>query len=366
MLPHSYQADLQRMPDFSRARSFRTARQLLQSAARRMHWSKVLSEQADAPPRFSPRAIAEKVHATLGEVDLIYANLFREVGLDLLQWFLESWPRRLPVIFHAHDIIYANEERFWAKLALLSPKIAEFWAIGPGMAEEINRRTGREVSLMNTFQCPIQAEFKRDHREFSPDFTAVMLGNSHIPEIVGHVSSAWRFVRSMMPGLRPVQWFAHPASFKRVQQAGVRISPDIEYRGFLDEGDLHTRLAEADLALIPFNGQDEPEMPFAQYSIPSRITDFAHAGLPIFAAAGAGTDAYRFLHSHRIGVCSTIADSDDFNCELMALCKDRRQREALGRRARKFAEEHCNINNYRSRLKDGFRRVAHPPARAAG
>jgi hypothetical protein len=138
---------------------------------------------------------------------------------------------------------------------------------------------------MDTFSCLITLTFKQDHRNVGADFTAVMLGNSHMPWVLDRLRAVWPEVRRQH-GVGPIRWFAYPTSVLYVERAGVRVGPDIEYFGYLSDRVLHEHLCAADLAIIPFNIADEPEYGYARYSIPSRLTEFLNAGLPVFAAAG--------------------------------------------------------------------------------
>jgi hypothetical protein len=161
-----------------------------------------------------------------------------------------------------------------------------------------------------------------------------------------------------MPGLGPIRWYAYPSSVTFVTRAGIVFEPEIEYYGYLNERVLHQHLCAADIAIVPFNIQDQPESHYAEFSIPSRITEFVNAGLPIFAAAGRNTDACRFLSDNRIGVCATLADEASFHDQLLAFARDTDQRRTLGARARTFAETQCDIRHYRVQLRERFTGIA--------
>jgi hypothetical protein len=210
----------------------------------------------------------------------------------------------VPVIQHFHDWLYADLRAFERSLVAIAPQITEFWAITDALGLRISQMTGRAVRTMNTFKCDIAESYKREHRDLDPRFRVVMLGNSHMPWVLHHVRNVWRRIREQVPGLAPIQWYGYPTSVLYVREAGVEFEPEIEYYGYLNARVLHEHLCAADLALVPFNIADAPEYHYAEYSVPSRITEFLNAGLPIVAAAGTGTETSRFLTGHDIGVCA--------------------------------------------------------------
>lgn len=308
------------------------------------------------PSQRLPRAAAElvaDVRLQHGPIDLVYSNVFGEAGLLVLQEILAELDPSIPVVHHVHDLLTPDDGRFDAVLREVAPRITEFWAVGQGLADRVTRVTGRRVELMNTFSCPITPAFKSRHRDLDAGFTAVMLGNSHMPWVLDRLRAVWAEIRREY-GVGPIRWFAYPTSALQVEHAGVRIEPDIEYYGYLSDRVLHQHLCEADLAIVPFNIEDEPETGYARYSIPSRLTEFLNAGLPIFAAAGSGTETCRFITGRAIGRCSTPARAGTFKADLAAFMRDRIGREAVGGAARRFAQHSCDVNRYRERLMGRF------------
>jgi predicted SAM-dependent methyltransferase len=154
-----------------------------------------------------------------------------------------------------------------------------------------------------------------------------------------------------------------------MEEAGVRIDPDIEYCGFAVDRFLHEQLCAADIALAPLNMTDEPDGPIARYSIPSRLTEYMNAGVPVFAAAGRQTDAYRFMSDNGVAVCSTLADEEAFVDSLLGFMRDANQRREVGKAARRFAEERFDVVRHREWLRGEFQglvdaslRIASAPA----
>jgi glycosyltransferase involved in cell wall biosynthesis len=293
--------------------------------------------------------------------DLIYANVFGEPGLEALAVLLEAFGP-IPVIQHFHDWLYSDQSSFERTLNMVAPRVSEFWAITDALGRRIGEITGRRVRTMNTFKVEIAPLFKREHRELDDGFRVAMLGNSHMPWVMHHVRNVWRRIRQEIPGLAPIQWYAYPTSALYVRDAGVEIEPEIEYYGYLNARVLHEHLCGSDLAIIPFNVADEPEYHYAAYSVPSRVTEFLNAGLPIVAAAGAGTETARFLGEHGIGIAAAIADEERFADMLIGVMRDTSLRLDLSRRGRRFAEDHCDVRTYRRTLVQAFEQVAAWPA----
>ena len=288
-------------------------------------------------------------------IDLVYSCVFGETGLRWLHDILDLLPPGTPVVHHANDFLYEHKKRFEALLRDLSPRITEFWAIGRKLADEVQRITGREAVLMSPFQCEIRPTYKCEHRPFGPDAAAVMLGNSHMPWVLHHLRHVWAALGQEIPGLRPIQWYAYPSSVTYVRDAGVTFEPEIEYYGYLNDRVLHEHLCAADFAIVPFNIHDKPEYHYAEFSIPSRITEFLNAGLPIFAAAGTGTEAYRFIREYELGMCATLADEKAFARSLLAFARDPDLRRRVGAHNRRFAESACDIRAYHAHLAERFR-----------
>jgi hypothetical protein len=304
-----------------------------------------------------PEELAARLAANRQTPDLIYANVFGEPGLEALKALLDVLGP-VPVIQHFHDWLYADRDGFERTLRGVAPRISEFWAITDSLGREIGEIVGRDVRTMNTFKCEIASAYKREHRELDAQFRVVMLGNSHMPWVLHHIRNVWRTIQAQVPGLGPIQWFGYPTSVLYVKEAGVEIEPEIEYYGYLNNRVLHEHLCAADLALIPFNIADVPEYHYAAFSVPSRITEFLNAGLPIFAAAGQGTETYRFLSQHGIGVSATIADEQRFAASLLGVMRDTSTRLALSKAGRAFAEQHCNVRTYQRTLAEAFSRLA--------
>lgn len=289
--------------------------------------------------------------------DIIYANFCGDEGLEVLLEFCRGLPRPVPVIQHFHDLLIRDTRRFPSILRDCLSVVSEFWAIGDAIARAVKVELNCDVRIMNTFKCDLPSLPKSCHREYNSGFKTIMLGNCHLPWTLKYLGEQWRLLRDEMPGLEPIQWICHPSSLQRVMSSGVSLGQEIEYYGFLGEKVLKKTLHEADLALVPFNITDEAENDYARYSIPSRLTEFMSMGLPIFMAAGKGTDARMFVEKYKVAESEALINTDAFRRKLRALILDSRQRAELGQRARNHAESHCDIRVYRKELIECFQRL---------
>ena len=312
------------------------------------------------PQTLSTREFVQRALRQSRQIDIVYSCVFGEKGLRLVSDILDLLPPGTPTIHHAMDFLYQKKSRFERILRDLSPRISEFWAIGPGILDEIKRITGRIPILMTPFQCELRPQLKTSYSDFGPSSTVVMLGNSHMPWVLHHLRKVWSEIRQAFPDLKPIQWYAYPSSVGYVKQAGVIFEPDIEYYGFLNDRVLHEHLCNAEFAIVPFNIQDKPEYHYAQYSIPSRITELIHAGLPLFAAAGKNTEAFRFITRNHLGICATLADEETFTDRLLEFARDRSLREQIGTQNRQYAEQRCDIRTYRKELITKLKALADP------
>lgn len=309
--------------------------------------------RADRP--MHAKELVSLLDAMHGGVDLVYSNVFGDVGLAFLAELADAVGPKVPIVHHALDFLVNDEERFDSLLRALSPRLDRIWAIGPSLADRLASATRSMVTVVNPFCGSVPPTWKTEHRNLDERFTAVIVGNVYTPAVFVRLKTIWADLQRRH-GVGPIRWFAHPTTVQRFEQTGVVASPEIEYCGFAVGNFLHEQLCAADMALLPFNLEDQPDDrdPFGRFSVPSRLTEYMMAGLPVFAAAGSSTDAYRFMAGNRVAVCSTLADGTRFAEELAAFMRDTVLRREIGASARRHAVEHCDVEQYRVRLLGEF------------
>lgn len=285
--------------------------------------------------------------------DIIYANCFGLHGLTVLAQLIQEYEGKLPVIQHFHDYQrYTEQQQLEDLLRTLSPHLHDVWALTPALAEEMTRVISREVKIVNTFRGDVPAQYKNQHYEFSQEFRAVIMGNIWLPALAHDLCEAWQWIGEALGGIQPIQWFCHPESIAYVPKYGNgrEVGPEIQYGGFFQGEALQEKLRQADISIIPFNREETPENDYARFSLPSRITETASAGLPMFVAAGSKTGTARYVTQHGIGVCAAPSNKEHFREALITFIKDQQLRAECGRRARTLAEQEFDIKKYRSWL----------------
>jgi predicted SAM-dependent methyltransferase len=290
-----------------------------------------------------------------GAIDLVYSNLFGDDGLAFLKELASALDRSVPIVHHALDFIVRDENRFDALLKELGPRLTRLWAIGPTLADRLASVTGTMVTVVNPLGGRVSPTWTTEHRQFDQRFSAIVVGNVYTPAVFAKLQTVWAEVRRRY-GVGPVKWFAHPSTVQRFEQTGVTIAPDIQYCGFAVGEFLHEQLCAADIAIMPFNIVDEPDAgdPIGRYSVPSRLSEYMNAGVPVFAAAGRSTDAYRFMAGNSVAVCSSLADEARFTADLVAFMRDTALRRHIGASARRFAVKQGDVTIYRTRLLGEF------------
>lgn len=299
-------------------------------------------------------SVASRLQSRGIKVDLIYGCCYGVEGLKILIELARVLPDT-PVIQHFQDLIRFDEGTFPDVLAAASPLVDDFWAIESGLAAEIGKHVGRNVKVMNPVKGDLPLTFKKSHREYPPDFRAVVLGNSHVPHVMGLLADVWRSLRNTTPKLPAIQWMAHPDSVARVRQAGIDFEPEVQYVGkLLDPDTLHQRLCEADLALVPFEGSKKAnhEISYASYSIPSRLFEIMSAGLPSLITASDDTAVHRLMNESKAGWTAPCDDMEKFKDILVGIMGDTNCRATAGMNARNFAEQNFDVNLYRQQFFD--------------
>ncbi len=304
-------------------------------------------------------AIRAAVAAQESQFDLVYAIVLTREGFDVLAAVIAGLPSPVPVILQVQDFFPRSHLGFWSSVRRLAPRIAEVWAVAPSIAREFSRHLpGLPVKVDPLFNLELPRSVKTQHRDFGPDFRAVVLGNFWNPALLADLKAAWRLCQQQCPGLPAVRWHCHPAGVERVRAAGIVPGPEVEPAPFLSGDDLWAMLRDADLAIIPFSRADEPATDYERYSLPSRLTELAAAGLPIFCLSGRGTPLHDYVTANQIGLAAPAGDHAAVAAALSALIRDTRQRVALGFAARTHAERNFPIAAEQKKIYRSFVEVA--------
>jgi glycosyltransferase involved in cell wall biosynthesis len=304
-------------------------------------------------------AIRDAVRAQAAEFDLVYAIVLTREGLDALAAVLDGLGRPVPVILQIQDFFPRAHFGVWRAMRRLAPHIAEVWVVAPSIAQAIAPHLpGKPVRVDPLFNLALPEPAKVQHREFGPDFRAVVLGNFWNPALLPDLKAAWALCQQRLPGLPPIRWHCHPAGVERLRAGGYLPGPEVEPAPFLGGEALFAMLRDADLAIIPFSRGIIPQTDYERYSLPSRITELAAIGLPVFCLSGRGTPLYDYVTTHGIGRAAPAAVTEEVADGLIALIRDADARRQLGHAARRHAEEHFPIRAQQARLYQRFCAVA--------
>lgn len=291
--------------------------------------------------------------------DIIYATCFTVHSVRMLARLISEYDASLPIVQHFFDYMPKQYEPLLEQeLREIAPRLTRIWALSRSIADHVSPILGSEVKIVGIFCDDIPRQYKREHAAFGPDFTATILGNIWRPQVLNDILDAWCWAGEKLGGLPPIQWICHPRSVAEVEKLGVPLGPGIQHVGFLPRAEMYERLQKSDIAIIPFNRERYPETDYARYSLPSRITEIAAAGLPIFLAGSPHTETAQYIEEHGIGLVAVPSDRQQFRNSLVAFIKDRQLRAECGRRARALAEREFDINKYQAFLYGELRNLA--------
>lgn len=288
---------------------------------------------------------------------LVYATAFNENDLDLLDVVLGVLAPGTAVIQHFMDYMPHDPAAFDARFLGCGAAIQDTWALTESLAAELSQRYDRDVEVVTALHQDVPAVWKTEHRRLGGETRAIILGNVWQPWVLPLIGRAWQQCRETLPALRPIDWYVHPARVQALLDAGYDLGDEIVWRGFRSGEALQARLREADLAILPFNGDAEAVNGYARFSLPSRLTELCGAGLPVVAVASDDTEPARFLRERGCGVSLAGADPEALAEGLLALLTDRDRRAALGARARAVAEQEFANEPFHTALVTRFVRL---------
>lgn len=317
---------------------------------------RTLYGQPDAKVGRRIEAVVTQIRKKPFEPHLIYSNASSEADIFILERLVESF--NCNAILYFQDIISDNESDLIKRLENLSSNVKKIWALTPEIAAEIEKTVRRKVDVISNQHSHIPKEYKKEYRPFSSDFKVVMIGNIWHPNVLNKLSVMWGRIRTAIAGLKPIQWYAHPESVRRVEKYGITLLPQIEYAGFFQGDDYLKNLLSADIALSPLNEEKYAVDAVAKYSLPSRMTELAALGIPMFFAASGDSATANYLRRTGIGVSQSMADENLFCQSMEGFIMESGQREKVGKTARAFAEKELNIEIFQKKLYEIFRETA--------
>jgi glycosyltransferase involved in cell wall biosynthesis len=304
-------------------------------------------------------AISQAVRARAEKFDLVYAIILTREGFDAFDAVLAGLGVNMPVILQIQDFFPRAHFGFWRSIRRLASRISEVWVVAPSSARALAPHLpGKTIRVDPLFNLNLPQPPKTQHREFGPDFRAVVLGNFWNPALLADLKAAWKLCQQRLPGLPAVRWHCHPMGVERVRAAGYVAAPEVEPAPFLSGDALFAMLRDADLALIPFSREATPRTDYERYSLPSRITELAAMGLPIFCLSGHDTPLSDYLAEPNIGRAAPAGNHPEVAAQLATLIRNAGERAALGQRARAHAEKYFPIADEQERIYRRFVEVA--------
>jgi hypothetical protein len=303
-------------------------------------------------------ALRDAARAQAFAPDLVYAIAISREGIDALRGVLGGLPSSVRVVLQIQDFFPTGVMGFMRALRRLAPRVAEVWGVSRSILDAVAPHLpGIPQRCDPLFYLDLPPESKTEHRPFSPDFRAVVIGNFWNPALLADLRAIWQALQQRLPGLPPVRWHCHPSGVERVRAAGYETGPEVAPAPFLSGDALFAELRAADLALIPFGREEPPLSDYERYSMPSRLTELCPAGLPVFCLSGRGTPIYAYVTDHGIGRCAPAAETARAAEALEELVLDAPARAQLGAAARRHAEKHFALRPFQAWLEKKFREL---------
>ena len=277
--------------------------------------------------------------------DVVYATAFTEPDLSLLAGVLDVIPAGTPVIQHFHDYMPHDAEGFDRAFRGLIPEISALWALTRSLQNMLSGKFAASIDLVPTLRQALPREWRQKHVKVSREFKVITLGNFWQPWMLPFLRDVWKEVRKRFPGLGPIEWYAHPNRVQTLIESGHDPGLEIVWRGFVPN--VQERLRAADLALIPFNTEAVAANDYARYSLPSRVSELASAGLPLVAISSPDTELARFILEKGIGRVCRGPDPGAVVDSISAFISDTGARSKAGLASRALAETEFRIEPFR-------------------
>lgn len=290
--------------------------------------------------------------------DVIYSTCYSYSGLSILHQLSAQYENRVPVIQYFLDYQLPSKIGVNCLLRQVASHCAEIWALTQNIADDLSQRTKCTVTIRDCFHLDLPEKTKQKHQNLNSEFTCIMFGNFWNIDVLDDLKTIWKTCQEELNELKPIEWICHPTTIERIEKNNISFMPELEYRGYFPKtDDLFDCLINADMAIIPFNREDYPASDYTRYSLPSRITELAAVGLPLFCFAGKGTPLNEYVTKHEIGECSPSVDSAIASQKLTSFIQDKEKRAFYGKNARSLAEREFSIEPYQSFLYNKLARL---------
>ena len=287
------------------------------------------------------------------EPELIYSVANAESSLALVNGICQSVPTSVPLIQYFMDFEQRVGLRCTRYLRAVVRRADEIWALTDAMVETISpfaERHNKRVRIQPGFHINLPKMNRAEIRTANdPRFRCVIIGNFWLLDVVPYLRRVWNRLQRAIPNLSAIQWYCPSRGSKLVHRLGT-LEPEIVAMKFIESRELERVLMDSDLAIVPFNLKDNPENSYAKYSLPSRLTELAACGVPMFCIAGSATPLARFVVSNDIGVVASGEDENSLIEKLKALIEAPKLRYELSSRARAFAECHFDLDVFQHDL----------------
>lgn len=286
---------------------------------------------------------------------VLYANVVKHCDLMIIAELRKHI--EMPTLLYFQDYFGKGEsEQFFADLKsiLQDKQTREFWALTPEIADDIETRIGIRAKVVNNQHIEITEKKKQNFSQFDKDFQIVIMGTIYSVSMLNKIKELWRALREALPELSAIKWYAHPKSIDKIKIMNASLGQEIEYAGFFQGEALNKKLLEADMTLIPVNSEASAQDNIAKYSLPSRISELAALGIPMFVLASPDTATAGYVRRTQIALCETPSNLEACKAKLIAFIQTSKMREEFSQRARHYAEQNLDIKVYREELYNKF------------
>lgn len=288
---------------------------------------------------------------------IVYSTAFNENDLRLLRIALESVECSTPVVQHFMDMAPHDAREFANGFRRLNSRVSELWALTESMGRELEQMFARQVQVVSALHQDLPQSSKTRHVRFSSTFKAVMIGNIWQPQLLPLLREVWCQCQADLPSLRPIDWYIHPARVQKLIEGGYELGDEIVWKGFYDGLHLQQRLQSADLALLPFNWGNKAQSGYARFSLPSRLTEYCAAGLPVVAFASPDTAPAQFMNNRGCGVAISGSNPSQVAQTLKQMIVDHEWRARAGTQARRLSEDEFSLGPFTQWLRTRLMKI---------